>query len=79
MNIQYDRVADAIYFKMSDGSIDKTIKMNDRLMADLDISGNIIGIEMLDASNQIGDMQDLENNVLRGIPLHITSGTPVSA
>jgi len=78
MTINYDKLADAIYFKMSDGKVDKTIKMNDRLVADLDTNGNIIGIEMLDVCNQLGDVESLEKNVLEGIPLQIISGTPIT-
>ncbi|HEY4501584.1 MAG TPA: DUF2283 domain-containing protein [Candidatus Paceibacterota bacterium] len=79
MKINYDKIADAIYFKMSDGKITKTIKMNDRLVADLDNAGNVVGIEMLDVSNQLGDVGSLERNVLEGIPLQIISGTPATA
>lgn len=79
MKINYDRIADTIYFKMSEGKVAKTIKMGDRLIADIDSDGNTVGIEMLDASNQLGDIASLEQNVLEGIPLQIISGTPVTA
>ncbi len=79
MKINYDKVADAIYFRMSEGNVAKTIKMSDRLVADIDSNGNTVGIEMLDASNQLGDIASLERNVLEGIPLQIISGTPVTA
>ena len=81
MIINYDKIADAIYFKMSESKIVKTIKMDDRLVADLDKDGNIVGIEMLDASNQLKErgVERLEQNVLEGIPLQIMSGTPLAA
>jgi uncharacterized protein YuzE len=79
MKINYDKIADAIYFKISDGKMNKTIKMDDRLVADVDSDGKIVGIEMLDVSNQLGDVSSLEKNVLEGIPLQIISGTPLTA
>jgi uncharacterized protein YuzE len=79
MNINYDKIADAIYFRLREGKASKTIKLDDRILADLDESGKIIGLEVLDASNQIGDIDHLDKNVLEGIPLNIISGTPAVA
>jgi uncharacterized protein YuzE len=54
MKINYDKIADALYFCIKTGKVAKTIKLRDRLLADLDKSGNIIGIELLNAREQIG-------------------------
>lgn len=80
MIINYDKVADAIYFKMSEGKVNKTVKMDDRLVADMDKDGNIVGLEMLDASNQLKErgIEKLEQSVLEGIPVQIISGTPTN-
>ena len=75
MNINYDKIADAIYFKMKEGKVEKTLEMNDRLIVDLDKKGNVLGIELLDASSQQG--KNLENMVRTGVPVNIIAGTPV--
>jgi len=53
MKIEYDKIADAMYIYLKKAKVFKTIKMQDRLIVDLDKKGNIIGIEVLDASSQM--------------------------
>jgi uncharacterized protein YuzE len=80
MNINFDRVADAIYFSIGKGKVASTREVDDRLIVDLDKSGNVIGFELLDASTQLDKRgNDLEQIVMRGVPIQLTSGTPVSA
>lgn len=76
MDIKYDRVADAVYVNVGTGKIAKTMEMNDRLNVDMDVSGNIVGIEILDASNQTQLVENLQKNVVSGIPVEIISRTP---
>jgi uncharacterized protein YuzE len=78
MKIQYDNVADAIYFSMKKGKVAKTLEMNERLIVDVNKKGDILGIEMLDASSQL-PKGDLKDSVTSGIPVMITAGTPLSA
>lgn len=78
MKINYDKIADAIYFSMKKGKIAKTLEMNERLIVDVDKKGNILGIEMLDASNQL-PKNGLKNGIAGGIPVMITTGAPVAA
>lgn len=78
MKINYDRVADAIYLKVKNGIVNKTIKMQDRLIVDVDKKGDVIGIEILDASSA-SSIKKLEESVRDGIPVSITSRTPVLA
>lgn len=53
MKIQYDKTADAMYIYLKEGRVAKTIKVNNRLIIDVDKKGGVIGIEMLDVSKQI--------------------------
>jgi len=78
MKINYDKIADAMYFSMKKGKVAKTLEMNERLIVDVDKNGNILGIEMLDASGQL-PKGGLQNGIASGIPVMITVGTPVAA
>lgn len=53
MKIEYDKIADAMYIYLKKAKVFKSIKMQDRLIVDLDKKGNVIGIEVLDASSQM--------------------------
>jgi uncharacterized protein YuzE len=78
MKITYDKIADAIYLSLRKGSVAASLKMNNRVIVDLDEHKNLLGIEILDASAW-QDVQNLEANVKSGIPIEITSRTPVIA
>lgn len=81
MKVHYDKIADAMYIRLRAGKIKGTVKVNDRLMVDMDAKGNTVGLELLDASLQLSDkgMRGLEQDVARGIPVEIISTTPVTA
>lgn len=53
MKITYDKIADAMYIYLNKTKVFRTVKMADRLLVDLDKGGNVLGIEILDASDQI--------------------------
>lgn len=53
MRIKYDKMADAMYIYMSKGKVAKTIKVNGRLLVDVDEKDNVLGIEMIGVSQQI--------------------------
>ncbi len=76
MTIQYDKVADAVYMKMTDTKVAKTMEVNDTLLIDMDASGKTVGIEILDASSQEELVKTLENNVRMGFPIQISENTP---
>lgn len=48
--VEYDSMVDALYIYASKGKIHKTIKLNSRVLFDIDKKGKIVGIEVLDAS-----------------------------
>ncbi len=81
MKVNFDKIADALYFSLQEGKVEKTIEMNDRLIVDVNKDGNVIGIEVLDVTNQIQPrgLADFEKNVLNGIPGSIVNETPATA
>jgi len=79
MTISYDTVADAVYLAMTTGVVTKTIPITNRLNMDVDLEGNTIGIEILDASSQEELMRNLKKSVGEGVPVRIHSTTPTTA
>jgi len=53
MRIKYDKMADAMYIYLRGGKAAKTIKVNSRLLVDVDKKNNLLGIEILGVSKQI--------------------------
>lgn len=53
MKFEYDKLVDALYLRLTHGKVAKTVRLKDRLNVDVDKKGNILGIEILDASTQI--------------------------
>ena len=78
MKITYDKIANAAYMTLRKGKVSKTVEMSDSVIVDLDKSGNILGIELLEASKQF-PRKSLASNVLSGIPIEIISRTPIAA
>jgi len=52
MNIKYDKAADAIYLKLSDAEVAESDEEKPGIILDYDKEGNIVGIELLDASHK---------------------------
>lgn len=52
MQISYDKEADAVYIEFRRGEFAKNKKIDDLTIIDLDKKGNILGIELLDASKR---------------------------
>jgi len=53
MEISYDKEADAMYIEFRKGEFSKNKKLDDFTILDLDRKGDILGIELLDASKRI--------------------------
>ena len=53
MEITYDKEADAMYIEFRKGDFVKNKKIDDFTIIDLDKMGNILGIELLEASKKI--------------------------
>lgn len=78
MKINYDKVADAMYIQVKKGKIHQTVEVSDFVIHDLDAKGKIIGIELLNASEQFSP-KDLKKRASAGIPFSFTSAIPVTA
>lgn len=52
MEIRYDKDADAMYIKLRSGEFAKNKVIDDLTIFDLDSKGNLLGIELLDASKR---------------------------
>jgi uncharacterized protein YuzE len=63
MEITYDKEADALYIEFRKGKFAKNKKIDDFTIFDLDADGNLLGIELLDASKRIPTESLSEVNV----------------
>ena len=50
MKIEYDKEIDALYIRLQEKEVDRTLEIEDGLNLDLDESGKMIGMEVLDAA-----------------------------
>ena len=76
MKFNYDTIADAAYLKMNGGKIKKTVEMKNGVIVDVGEKGKIVGIEILNFSSQ-QSVAKLRNKIREGLPIQITSGTPM--
>ena len=53
MKIIFDKEADALYIEFSEGEFASNKKIDENTIIDLDIDGNILGIELLEVSKRI--------------------------
>ena len=53
MEISYDKEADAMYIEFRKAELFKNKKIDDFTIIDLDIDGNILGIELINVSKRI--------------------------
>ena len=51
--MQYDAKTDAVYIELSKGTYKSTRKITDSIMVDQDNKGKVLGIEILDAKENI--------------------------
>ena len=52
MKIEYDNKIDALYIRLQEKYVDRTVEIEEGLSIDLDESGKMIGLEVLDATNR---------------------------
>jgi uncharacterized protein YuzE len=53
MKLQYDTKEDAVYIDLAKGKYSKTRKISESIFVDEDASGKVLGIEILDAKENI--------------------------
>lgn len=65
MKVKYDPKIDALYIDLSNGKYDSTKKITDSILVDMAKSGKILGIEILDASENIShfDPEDISISI----------------
>ena len=63
MKIKYDRQTDIIYIRFSDAKIIESDENKSGIIFDYDIIGNIVGIEVLNASSKMGQVNSIEYEV----------------
>jgi len=52
MRIEYDSEIDALYIRMQEKYVDKTVEIEEGLNLDLDENGKLIGLEVLDVTER---------------------------
>lgn len=52
MKIEYDREVDALYVRLQEKYVARTVEIEEGLNLDLDGSGKLIGLEILDAAER---------------------------
>lgn len=57
MKITYDKKVDAMYVRLRSGHYDHTKKVTDSILVDVSKKGEILGLEILDASKNIGTIK----------------------
>ena len=53
MKMQYDQKEDAVYLELAKGKYSRTRKISDSILVDENKKGKILGIEILDATDNI--------------------------
>jgi len=53
MKISYDKTADALYLRLKAERVSKTLKMQNKVLVDVDTEGGVMGVEILGVSKQL--------------------------
>lgn len=57
MKISYDPQVDAMYIRFKVGRYDHTKKITDQILVDVTKNGTVLGLEILDAKDQFGNIK----------------------
>ncbi|MDO8486723.1 MAG: DUF2283 domain-containing protein [Candidatus Curtissbacteria bacterium] len=57
MKISYDPKVDAMYIRFRSGKYDRTKKVTDEILVDVTKKGEVLGLEILDAKKQFGNIK----------------------
>lgn len=63
MKINYDKEIDAKYVTLKEGKVHETQALTEWLMLDLDAEGEVLGVEILDASKNLVSLQTEDNRL----------------
>ena len=70
MKITYDKKVDAMYIRLRKGRYDHTKKVTDDILVDVSKKGEVLGLEILDASKNIGRVKKEK------VPVEFTAVSP---
>ncbi len=59
MRVTYDPETDTLIIQLKEVHISESDELQDGIIADLDANGNIIGLEILDASKRVTEPQNI--------------------
>jgi uncharacterized protein YuzE len=59
MKIEYDQQADAMYIRLSAGSVAESDEVRQGLVLDFDVEGQVLGIEILDVSKRTDNPREI--------------------
>ncbi|MBM3474553.1 MAG: DUF2283 domain-containing protein [Armatimonadetes bacterium] len=68
MRITYDAEVDALYIRFRETTT-TTKELGEGIAVDLDAEGRLVGIEVLDAMDRLGDRDALRQVTLEGVAL----------
>lgn len=68
MKIEYSKEADAIYVYFKEDFVEKSKETEDGIVIDFDKNGQLIGIEVLDASKRFS-LADIVNVNIENLPV----------
>jgi len=63
VEFEFDSEADAAYIRLSEKEVEETQKVDSKTILDRDSEGEIVGIEILDASNRFPEIAQLNINL----------------
>lgn len=64
MKIEYDPQADAMYIRLGTGHVTDSDEVRPGVVLDFDDQGRVVGIEMLGASQKVGNPREMAFEVL---------------
>ncbi len=79
MKIEYDKEVDALYLRLQEKYVARTVQIEEGLNLDLDEKGKLIGLEVLDATQRysLADIFNIstENLILEKEPAEVGPGS----
>jgi uncharacterized protein YuzE len=65
MKVRYDPEVDVLSIALSDAPVEESDEDNPGVILDYDIRGNVVGLEILDASKRMGNPMSVEYAITR--------------
>jgi len=66
MKISYSKEADALYIRLNDKRIENSDEISEDVILDFDVNGNVVGIEVLHASEKF-DVEELTIEAIKRV------------